>query len=68
MKTYDLHQVENYFQEWSSPQELAGMLRRVAMNMSIACLQAETAQSELREDLEDLKNFIVCVEKVKPFP
>ena len=68
MATYDLTQVESYFQEWYSPRDLAGILRRVAMNMSIACLNTETSHSELREDLEDLKTFIVHIENVKPCP
>lgn len=68
MKPYDLTHVECYFQEWYSPRELALVLRRVAMNMSIACLQAETAQNELREDLEDLKTFVQHLERIKPFP
>ena len=68
MKPYDLSHVENYFLEWNSPRELAGILRRVAMNMSIACLQVETAHNELREDLEDLKNFVQHLERITPFP
>lgn len=66
MKPYDLTQVEDYFCEWCSPADLAGILRRIAMNMSIACLQAETSTSELREDLEDLKTFVQHLERVRP--
>lgn len=67
MGTYDLAQLESYFQEWCSPKDLAGILRRMAMNLTIACLNSNTPTSELLEDLEDLKTFILHVEKVRPF-
>ena len=65
MKPYDLTHVEEYFCQWYSPADLAGILRRIAMNLSIACLQAETPASELREDLEDLKTFVQHLERVR---
>lgn len=68
MGTYDLTHLESYFQEWCSPKDLAGILRRVAMNMTIACLSSDAPPSELREDLEDLKTLILHVEKVKLLP
>lgn len=66
MKPYDLTHVEEYFCEWCSPAELAGILRRIAMNLSIAYLQAELPTGELREDLEDLKTFVQHLDRVRP--
>lgn len=66
MKPYDLTHVEEYFCEWCSPADLAGILRRIAMNMSIACLHAQTSTNELCEDLEDLKTFVQHLERVRP--
>lgn len=68
MGNYDLTQLESYFQEWCSPKDLACILRRMAMNMTIACLNSNTPPSEILEDLEDLKTFILHVEKVKLLP
>lgn len=66
MKTYNLTPLEDYFQEWNEPKELAGILRRIAMNYSIASMQSgEIIQSELREDLEDLKTFLQSLERIK---
>lgn len=66
MKAYNLSPLEDYFQEWNAPNELAGILRRIAMNYSIASMQSiECVKSELREDLEDLKTFIQILEKTK---
>ena len=66
MNAYNLSPLEDYFQEWNNPKELSGILRRVAMNYSIAAMQSgETIPSELREDLEDLKMFLQSLDKIK---
>lgn len=65
MTNYDLTHLEDYFQEWYSPTELVRILHRVAMNMSIACLSTETAEGQLKTDLEDLRTFIVHIERVQ---
>lgn len=68
MGKYNLESMEDYFLQWFTPTQLCCILRRVAMNMAISAIQAESSKHELCEDLEDLKTFIQHIERVKPFP
>lgn len=68
MGKYNFESMEEYFQQWFTPMQLICILRRLAMNMALSSIQAESSQQELREDLEDLKTFIQHIEKIKPFP
>ena len=63
MKSYDLTQIEDYFNDWYSPKELSGMLRRIAVNYTLAALQAGNDCMCLKEDLEDLNLFINHIDK-----
>jgi hypothetical protein len=64
MKSHDFSQIEDYFNDWYSPKELSGMLRRIAVNYTLAALQAGNECMCLKEDLEDLNVFINHVDKV----
>ena len=68
MGKYDFDPLEKYFEEWFTPLELVGILRRIGMNMAIAGLQTSLSTSEIKEDLEDLKILIDHLEKIKAFP
>lgn len=66
MRTYDLTQIQSYFDEWSSPEELSGILRRIAVNYTISAMQAGTiCNSDLKDDLEDLNLFLHHLDKVE---
>lgn len=68
MGKYNLDSLEEYFQEWFSPSQLVGILRRVGMNMAIASLQSKLLPAEICEDLEDLKTFTGYLEKINDLP
>lgn len=66
MRTYDLTQIQSYFDEWNSPKELTGMLRRIALNYTISAMQSGTiCNSDLKDDLEDLNLFLHHLDKVE---
>lgn len=68
MGKYNLESLEDYFLQWFTPQQLCCILRRVAINMAISAIHADSSKDELCEDLEDLKIFIQHIEQVKPIP
>lgn len=68
MGKYNFDSLEEYFQEWFSPSQLVGILRRIGMNMAIAGLQSRLLPAEICEDLEDLKTFTEHLERIKDFP
>lgn len=63
---YDLTEIHEFFTSWYSPQELINILRRFALNATTAYLAADdySRYYDLKEDLEDLCNFITSLEKV----
>lgn len=64
---YDLSELQDFFVSWYSPEELISIFRRIAMNMSVSYLENMDMANlyNLKDDLDDLRNFIFALEQVK---
>lgn len=64
---YDLSSLQDFFTNWYSPEELKVILQRIALNMTLRYLDQMdiVVLLDLKDDLVEIKNFIVTLEEVK---